>query len=472
MDYENGLRKLSKYVAKYFEETEDSQLRDKFDLYKFRLRCALDEINQHGSTKELNSEINKVISLLNTITRQLNIGMTFDDLCVQKSIPKPICDIWLKKLVFLLLKAFSLPNDEKLREFYEECVPPNMSAPQNYKRRDILICLAEMGKSSTDHVPMLDFLVQLMPYTKNPKAINALKAWMKVVGKHLTLTEAQIDELLDNDKPQRNTTVPLHLLIELEPEEDDLDNFIVHAWRVKSPENIQNIFDEGDKTFVLKKMPKLMGNLLDSIKPDLIAANDQLTIEFFLPFNLLCHPVDHWPISDPIQDDVPIGIRYPVVIRSRDRLRNDIFWPSWKAHWDNDKLHKVVSDTDVVWMNEDRFRAVYPKLNGTDAICLVMTFPHETIVNPKQAMLSHAIRLGAPIALWSRKIDESDDIQQELSALLSVAILEELPERVRKKREEKWAAGEEHKAGYNLSLLWDDPNRIPVANLESPTQQF
>jgi len=223
---------------------------------------------------------------------------------------------------------------------------------------------------------------------------------------------------------------------------------------------------------VLKNMPNLLGKLLDSIKPDLNAADNQLMIEFLLPFNLLCYPVDHWATvsSDQLQDDVPIGIRYPVVIRSRDRLRNDIFWSPWKAHWNNDKLQKVVSDTDVVWMNEDSFRAMYPKLNGTDAICLVMTFPHKTIVDLKKAMLSHAIRLGAPIALWSRKIDESDDIQPELKALLSEGTLEELPERVRKKREEKWAAEEEHKAGYNLSLLWDDPHRIPVTNLEHPTQ--
>jgi len=196
-----------------------------------------------------------------------------------------------------------------------------------------------------------------------------------------------------------------------------------------------------------------------------------LTIEFFLPFHLLCYPVEHW--VSPFLAPYPLGVYYRVVVRSQDRLRNERFWPSWKAHLDNHDLPKIVSDNGVVWMNEDRCRAIHSKLRNTDAICLVMTFPHETIVDPKQAMLSHAIKLGAPIALWPRKIDESDDIQTELENLLSEGTLESLPERVRKKREEKWEAEEEYKAGYNLSLLWDDFNRKPIINefeLESPTQ--
>jgi hypothetical protein len=87
MNYENGLTKLAKYVAEYFERTQDSQLRENFDLQKFRLRRALNDINQFSSNEKLDSELNKVILQLNVITRQLNIGMTFDDLCVQIDVP-------------------------------------------------------------------------------------------------------------------------------------------------------------------------------------------------------------------------------------------------------------------------------------------------------------------------------------------------------------------------------------------------
>jgi hypothetical protein len=475
MDYERGLTKLGQYVAEYFEKIQDLQLRDNFDLHKFNLRRISDDINQYGSNEKLDSDILRVVLQLNRITYRLNIGMSFDDLCVQSDAPKPISNTRLKKLRLLLNNAFSLPDDDKLKVFYDQCVPPNMSAPQNYQISGLLNCLAKMGKSSTGHIPMLDFVVRLMPYANNPKARDDLKAWIREVGKHLTLTETQIDGLLN--KPQKNTIVPLHLLIELEPELDD--NFIVSAWRVKSPEDIENISDNikstsKEQTFVLNDMPKLIGKLLDSIKHDLIAAKDQLTIEFFLPFNLLCHPVDHWLVSDPFQGDTPIGIRYPVVIRSQDRLQKDILWAPWKAHWDDNKLEKIISDDNIAWMTQNEsLRAVHSKLNKKDeVICFAMTFPHETIVDPKQDVLLRAISLGAPIALWPRKIDEFDDVQQELRTLLLEDTLENLPERVRKKREEKWVAEEEHKVGYNLSLLWDDPNRIavPVTNLVCPTQ--
>jgi len=580
VNYENGLTKLGKYIAEYVEKIQDLQLRDEFDLHKFQLRRILEDKNLYDPDEKLDSDIRRVIFKLNAITRKLNIGMSFDDLCVQRdtliyptddgkktpvkpktflqidkddkkqlvtlllecptikneenrgrllkelqpslSTPigfnkssilhvhnivnacikdkggietlidllryfeedetpvqafeetlkdiltsKPITNTQLKELRSLL-KSFSLPDDNKLKAIYDKSVPQNMSAPpydHDKSRIDcILDWLADMGLLiSTGHVPMLDFVVQLIPYANISKNKNNLKAWITKVGKHFVLTDTQINGLLNYDKSPQQPITPVHLLIELIELNPQQDKFIVDAWYVKSPNDIKNVSIEDDKTFTLDDMPKLLDKLLASINNDLIAANDQLTIEFFLPFHLLCYPVEHWNVPSM---NVPLGILYPVVVRSLDRFKNERFWPSWKAHWDNDKLHKVISDTDVGWMDEDRFRAVYSKLNGTDAICLVMTFPHETIVDPKQAVLLHAIKLGMPIALWARKIDESDDIQKEFNALLAAGPLESLPERVRKKREEKWAAGEEHKAGYNLSLLWDNPNRIPVTNFK------
>ena len=386
--------------------------------------------------------------------------------------PKSITKNELKELK-LLLKSFHLPDDNKLKAIYDECVPKNMSAPQDCHDKSRLDCLldwlTDMGLSSNGHVPMLDFVARLIPDIKDSMAKDNLKAWIKEVGEHLTLTSEQIFELFKKNELQQSATVssPLYLLIELEPESSKRDNnFTIYAWCVKSPNDIKNVILEDDKTFTLDDMPELIDKLLASINDDLIAANDQLTIEFFLPFHLLCYPVEHWNIPSLCS---PLGIFYRVVIRSQERLRDERFWPPWKAHLNVHKLPKIVSDNDIVWMNENKFQEVHSKLRGTDAICLVMTFPHEKIVDPKQAMLSLAIRLGAPIALWPRKMDESDDIQQELSTLLSAGPLESLPEFVRKKREEKWGK-EEHKAGYNLSLLWDDFNRIPINNLECPTQ--
>ncbi len=221
--------------------------------------------------------------------------------------PKPITNTQLKKLRSLL-KSFSLPDDDKLKAIYEKSVHKNMSEPQNYQISGLLNYLAKMGTSSTGYVPILYFVVLLMQHAKNLKAKTDLKAWIREVGEHLTLTEAQIDGL--NDESEPNRSLPLHLLIELEPEDDELDdNFIVYAWCVKSPKDIINV--SLDKTFTLDEMPKLISKLLNYIKHDLIAANNKLTIEFFLPLNLLKHPIDYW---------VTLVHSYPVEIRNR--LRN------------------------------------------------------------------------------------------------------------------------------------------------------
>jgi len=100
MNYENELKRLENGLKKlgHFVKKADIQTRGDFDLYKFKLRRALEERSLYGSNEkcdsenvrvvlQLNSEIVGVILQLNVITRQLNIGMTFDDLCVQSEMP-------------------------------------------------------------------------------------------------------------------------------------------------------------------------------------------------------------------------------------------------------------------------------------------------------------------------------------------------------------------------------------------------
>jgi hypothetical protein len=452
MNYENGLTKLAKYVKEYFEKSKDSQLRDEFDLHKGKLRYFLQEKNDYGPSDGLTNQIFRVTAQLNTIARELNIGMTFDDLCVQSDAPKPISNTRLEELSSLL-KAFSLPDDDKLKALYDKYVPPNTSAPQNYQISGLLNCLAKMPQLSTGHVPMLDFLVRLMPYANNPKARNDLKAWIREVGKHLTLTETQIDGLLNNNIPQRKTTVPLHLLIELEPELDD--NFIVSAWRVKSPEDIKNISLYDDKTFTLDDMPKLIDELLDEIHDALIAIEEPLTIEFFLPKHLLCYDVAFWTP----EDDYPIGVDYQVVIRSRERLIEKKLQRRWYRYWNHCKgVLQNEPKTCVAWLDKPQ-KTLLSKLDD-GFIFFILTFV------PQPDFVFSLIRAGVPIALWSRQANQ--EIHKEFNALLSSCHqLEQLPESVRKERRTTW---ETKQHSGQISLLWDDPNRLPLKQLECPTQ--
>ncbi len=373
------------------------------------------------------------------------------------------------KQIKKILKPFSLPDHDELKIIYERYVPLNFPTPENYQINNLLEYLAKMGSIGDNYIPIFYFLIRLLPYADESQFKFRLEEWIREVAKKFELTGAQIDELFDFDKSQKNLNNRIHLLIELEPEIDDFDeNFIVHAWCVNSQEKITNISLDDDQTFELQNMPLLLGNLFQSINNDLIVANNELTIEFFLPFHLLCHSVEHWVVINSDQNNTPIGVRYPVVVRSRDRLQKSGFWPSWKAFWDN-RFYNESPDSSVVWMEKEQPRTIFSKFDQTDALCLVMTFPHKEI-NPKTSMLVEAIKLGAPIALWARQIDKTDNIEEELKNLISENSLAGLPERIRKKRVEKWEVEEEHKAGYNLSLLWDDPNKQPHINWECPTQ--
>lgn len=368
-----------------------------------------------------------------------------------------------------ILKPFSLPKHEVLKNIYERYVPKNFPTPQNYQISTLLDYLAKIGSIGEFFVPLFYFLIELITYTDKSILKFRLEDWVRKFAKQLEFTETQIDELFKSNSSNGDSNNRIHLLIELEPELDDFDeNFIIHAWCIRSQKNIINISPDNDQTVELKDMPLLLGDLFKSINNDLIVANNELTIEFFLPFHLLSYSVEHWAVINSDQNNIPIGVRYPVIVRSRDRLQKSGYWPYWKALW-NKRINQTSQDSSVVWMDTDKPRAIFSQFDQTDAFLLVMTFPYKEI-NPRTSMLVEAIKLGTPIALWARQIDKTDNIEEELKNLISTNSLVDLPERIRKKRIEKWETEEEHMAGYNLSLLWDDPDKQPHINWESPTQ--
>jgi len=89
---------------------------------------------------------------------------------------------------------------------------------------------------------------------------------------------------------------------------------------------------------------------------------------------------------------------------------------------------------------------------------------------PQPDFVFSLIKAGVPIALWSRRAYQ--EIHKEFNALLSSCHqLEQLPESVRKERQTTWET-KQHSRQHSrqISLLWNDPNRLPLKQLEHPTQ--
>lgn len=197
--------------------------------------------------------------------------------------------------------------------------------------------------------------------------------------------------------------------------------------------------------------------------------NSDLTIEFFLPKDLLNKPVDCWQIYNENNSlGIAIGYEYQVVVRSYERLRPRYRARNrWLAKWE--QIQECQTQQASHWFFPLQEcpsdpRNLFYQLDRENRIgCILQPDLLETSENINVFVdpINHA---GIPIAIWLRRCLSSVHYQSELERLLNNAIAE-LPEVVRQQRQqarkEQASLEREEHIGYHLCLWWDNPYRLP-----------
>ncbi|MEU1420622.1 hypothetical protein [Kitasatospora sp. NPDC005751] len=213
------------------------------------------------------------------------------------------------------------------------------------------------------------------------------------------------------------------------------------------------------------------------------AANAEgLRVEFLLPWSLLSHPAELWPMDE---DDYPVGMHFPVVVRSLDRIRSTLWHPAWKSKWraleatmDGDPLGTVADLPGWLAFAEDLAPLDAEAAGRTlrlgsrpgdvrrwlderpQTAILALSFPYA--YHPKQRAASYravkdALREGIPVMVWRRDAGSSIELH-ELLGELTTGRLTGLAAHVHRRRR---AAAEDDPAdlGHHLTLLWDEPGQ-------------
>ena len=165
-----------------------------------------------------------------------------------------------------------------------------------------------------------------------------------------------------------------------------------------------------------------------------------------------------------------LGMRYEVVIRWRERIEDVALWGFCCKH------HSVYAGIDTPapqqWLYaveyvEEYNTAIDQQLQGRLAeclMCVVLPFvpperPHEDEDRPD--VLYTILDLGAPSALWPRRSGAPDWATQELPKYLQPATPDKIPAQIRAIRSRQDAYGDPDHLGNHLTLLWEDPERLP-----------
>ncbi|MFG1805061.1 hypothetical protein [Streptomyces sp. NPDC049040] len=200
---------------------------------------------------------------------------------------------------------------------------------------------------------------------------------------------------------------------------------------------------------------------------------DRVQVEFLLPWSLLGHPVDRW-LTD--TQGYLLGHKYPVVIRSLDRLRQRSWHRDWELRWKalqrtatpgharpigwlaTDSATVLDQSCEVLYLSgrEGEIRAWLDAHPDAAGVALAFAYDHH---DPRHALsVQEAVCEGVPFMVWRR----DDGNPAELALRLRESEdkhYTDLPAHLRLWR--RGAARDDLSDMHNhLTLLWDDPDCV------------
>jgi uncharacterized coiled-coil protein SlyX len=263
-----------------------------------------------------------------------------------------------------------------------------------------------------------------------------------------------------------------YLIATLVPDDIDSDRFLLNAWliaddSVQELSKFQSLLNPDEqqqgKLCKLAQIPIELNKFLKAALRHLRGKRFDLTIEIFLPSNLMCMEIDRWKITDPIADEITLGIKYPIRLRSLERLDLDYldsYLSDWYKCWDKVRVvlqHESIQDIFEHLEDVESFNWKLLKNNLNDKIGLKVTCTHPRSM--RKDLFRAILQATTPVAIWIRNDIPDLDRVTTIDEILTFRPLAHLCESVRQTRELADAQDAEH-IGLHLAVLWENPYRL------------
>jgi len=381
-------------------------------------------------------------------------------------------------------------SKDTIQQAYKDSLPPyasDWSLPENSISQKIY-ALEQFGK-------LHDFFNRLIQDENLP-----LEVRNRLQGITNQLAIKKSPEIPNNrsspsSREVRSEQLKSYLIATIVPDDIDRDRFLLNAWLIiddrfqdcstfhlQDLSRFQSLIDEDEQqqgklcrlpsidrsestksqTSRLPQVDKELDCLLKKALKILRGKRYDLTIEIFLPSSLMYMDVDRWKIADSIAD-VTLGIRYPIRLRSLERLNPDYldaYHSNWQKCWDNVRVvleNEPIQDIfehleDVESFNWKLLKIKLKEKNGLKVTC---THPKSMSTDLFKAILQSTI----PVAIWIRNDIPDLDRVTAIDDILTFRPLAHLCESIRQTRELADAQDTEH-IGLHLAVLWENPYRL------------
>lgn len=333
----------------------------------------------------------------------------------------------------------------------------------------------EALNSDPTGIPKPLLLVEHIAARVRPELAIELRRWVEQQAARMDLVP-ELKVLRDNiGETQAPLTPPpssvAYLVVQLQREGSTGDQYRLSHWRQLdlsdgwTPNRGPDLVDD------LSAMKEHVAALIEEVEEKWGQYGPDIHIEIILPSEIISLDVDQWPWETNTLIPEPIGCRYPLVVRSLDRMVRRSWHRPWLRRWD--ELHAQLTNGGVIhrdstcWSRsagKDGLRELISKFERKPKlVSLVLSAPPQ-VEKAGQDEVAVGLRAGVPLMVWHReKCDSAEFVAMVEELLHGEDEPHHLLERVRLARATAFEEGAaaRHVCG-ELTILWDDPARVVV----------
>jgi vWA-MoxR associated protein C-terminal domain/CHAT domain/vWA-MoxR associated protein middle region (VMAP-M) 1 len=371
-----------------------------------------------------------------------------------------------------------------LKKVYQACSPDDWPNSLPNTLEDIWSELTKMPQGESRYTAIEKFIIKLITELQtdsqvSPEILIKLQIWANDYIKGYSQDSNIITNQNGQSTPQE-TDKNHYLIVTLRESNQHSTSkgkgyYFVDCWLIYNGDNYETnnqasykqLFyskseiegkqseSKAQETLTLQEIPQAINCFLNQACE---YSSSKLTIEIFLSLDLINEGVDSWEIENGQQ----LGVEYKIVVRSLERCdqkygRKKGFWiEKWEILKQRIENREIASSHFLLWGDEN-LKQLFATIQQENKIGL--TLQNTPIQAGEDSVFAQILKTAIPVALWLRRDFPSPENQQ-FHELLQFPI-NELVQRVKDKRLYAYSIDENSHIGHHISLLWEDPYRLP-----------
>ncbi|MFJ6675817.1 hypothetical protein ACIQMJ_32335 [Actinosynnema sp. NPDC091369] len=382
--------------------------------------------------------------------------------------------------LFTLLAGVVVPDIADIYRVVAGPTAPSLYGPTTYAE---VFRVLETLNAGPDGVPRpLVFVEHIAARVRTELAIE-LHRWNEAQAVSMGLL-AELTAVRDSLRPETAQPLtpapgsPAYLVLQIRGEGPTGEKYRVSSWRqLGGPTPWSPLHDE-DAVGTLAEVKRHVAALVEKVEDDWAQYSPDIRVEFVLDYENINLDVDQWPWENDADLAQPMGCRYPVVVRSLERMTTRKYHREWRQRW-AELTGQLGRATGLSRTSTCRAS------NGTDQglrelltqftterglVSLVLSAPPRP-ENAGRDEVAAGVKAGVPLMVWHRHDCGTPEFSDVVDSVLHGEDELHLLERVRLARNTAYKEGTRRHVGEALTILYDDPERIVVPSQPGPPRE-